>query len=125
VRAGVSFFPIDARGLVAQAPLGDATRGSPGGLAMYTGGSAAASMNNFQRSQDTLWALGSDTGGKALLDFNDLAKGIVQAQQSITSYYIIGYYTSNEALNGKFRRIKISLNNEIAASLDYRQGYFA
>jgi len=31
VRAGVSLWPIDARGLVAQAPLGDATQGSPGG----------------------------------------------------------------------------------------------
>ena len=30
VRAGVSFWPVDARGLVAQAPLGDATQGSPG-----------------------------------------------------------------------------------------------
>ena len=25
IRAGVSFWPVDARGLVAQAPLGDAT----------------------------------------------------------------------------------------------------
>ncbi len=54
IRAGVSFWPIDARGLVATAPLGDATRGSPGGLAMYTGASAAAMQNRFQRSQDTL-----------------------------------------------------------------------
>ena len=30
IRAGVSFWPIDARGLVARAPLGDATMGSPG-----------------------------------------------------------------------------------------------
>ena len=33
IRAGVSFWPIDARGLVAQAPLGDATQGSPGNSA--------------------------------------------------------------------------------------------
>ena len=125
IRAGVSFWPIDARGLVAQAPLGDATRGSPGGIAMYTGASAMAVRDNFQRSQDTLWALAADTGGKALLDYNDLAKGMVQAQQAISSYYIIGYYTSNAALDGKFRRIKISLNNGLAASLDFRQGYFA
>ena len=30
ISAGVSFWPIDARGLVAEAPLGDATQGSPG-----------------------------------------------------------------------------------------------
>src|SRR6202022_2768963 len=39
VRAGVSFWPIDARGLVAQAPLGDATKGSPGNTGMYSGAS--------------------------------------------------------------------------------------
>lgn len=125
IRAGVSFFPIDARGLVAQAPLGDATKGSPGGIAMYTGGSAMAMQANFQRSQDTLWALAADTGGKALLNYNDLSKGIVQAEQAISSYYIIGYYTTNQALDGKYRRIKISLNNGLAANLEFRQGYFA
>ena len=125
IRAGVSFWPIDARGLVAEAPLGDATRGSPGGIAMYNGAAAMALRDNFQRSQDTLWSLAADTGGKALLDFNDLTKGMTQAQQAISSYYIIGYYTSNVRLDGKFRRIKIALNNGLSASLDFRQGYFA
>ena len=125
IRAGVSLWPVDARGLVAQAPLGDATKGSPGGLGMFTGASAVASSSNFQRSQDTLWTMAADTGGKALLDNNDLAAGIVQAQKAISSYYIIGYYTSNAALDGKFRRIKISLNAGLSATLDYRQGYYA
>ncbi|MGD0302455.1 MAG: VWA domain-containing protein [Bryobacteraceae bacterium] len=125
IRAGVSFWPIDARGLMAQAPLGDATHGSPGGLAMYNGASAMAFRDNFQKSQDNLWTLAADTGGKALLDYNDLTKGMVQAQQAISSYYLIGYYTTNAALDGKFRRIKISLANGLSASVDYRQGYFA
>jgi VWFA-related protein len=125
IHAGVSFWPIDARGLVAQAPLGDATKGSPGGAGMYTGASALANTNNFQQSQDTLFALAGDTGGKALLDNNDLAAGIVQAQKSVTNYYILGYYTTNTNLDGKFRRIKVTLNGGIAATLDYRQGYFS
>ena len=125
IRAGVSFWPIDARGLMAQAPLGDATRGSQGGLAMYNGSAAMAMMSGFQQSQDTLWSLAADTGGKALLDYNDLTKGIVQAQEAFSSYYIIGYYTSNATLDGKFRRVKITLNGELSAKLDFRQGYFA
>ncbi len=125
VRAGVSFWPIDARGLVAEAPIGDATQGSPGGKGMYTGSSALALTTSFQQSQDTLFALASDTGGKALLDNNDLSMGIVQAQRSVSSYYILGYYATNTNLDGKFRRIKISLNNGLSASIDYRQGYFA
>jgi VWFA-related protein len=125
IRAGVSFWPIDARGLVAEAPLGDATKGSPGGIGMYSGASALAVTTNFQQSQDTLYALASDTGGKALLDYNDLAKGIVEAERAVSSYYIIGYYASNAARDGRFRRIKITLNAELSAKLDYRQGYFA
>jgi VWFA-related protein len=125
IRAGVSFWPIDARGLVAQAPLGDATQASPGNAGMYSGAAALATTTNLQRSQDTLFSLAGDTGGKALLDYNDLTKGIVQAQQSITNYYILEYYPTNTALNGKFRHVKISVNPEISAKLDYRQGYFA
>jgi VWFA-related protein len=128
IRANVSFYPIDARGLVAQAPLGDATKGSPGGQGMYSGSSARAVTSNFQNQQETLYTLAADTGGKALLDNNDLSMGIVQAQKDMTSYYIIGYYTTNGALDGKFRRIKISLSNAAVArtisKLDYRQGYY-
>jgi VWFA-related protein len=125
IRAGVSFWPIDARGLVAEAPLGDATQGSPGNIAMYSGTAAQAITTSFQQSQDTLYALAGDTGGKALFDNNDLGAGIVQAQRAVTDYYILGYYTTNSAQDGKFRKIKISVSPELNASLDYRQGYYA
>jgi VWFA-related protein len=125
IRAGVSIWAIDSRGLVADAPMGDASHGSPGTQAMYSGAGALAFANNFQRSQDTLYALAGDTGGKAFLDNNDLAAGIVQAQKSVNSYYIIGYYTTNTALDGKFRRIKITLGGNQNASLDFRQGYYS
>jgi VWFA-related protein len=129
IRNNVSFFPIDARGLVASAPLGDATKGSPGGAGMYSGSSARTQQSQFQSQQETLFTLAADTGGKALLDNNDLGLGIQEAQRAISSYYILGYYTSNDKLDGRYRRIKLSMNNaELTAKLgklDYRQGYFA
>ena len=125
IKAGVSFWPIDARGLVAQAPLGDATQGSQGNSGIYTGAAANAVTANFQISQDTLYSLAADTGGKALLDTNDLDRGIVQAQDSISDYYVIGYYTTNPARNGRFRRVKITVGQNLEAKLDYRQGYYA
>ena len=125
IKAGVSFWPVDARGLVAEAPLGDATQGSPGNSGVYTGAATLAHTNNFQQSQDTLYALASDTGGKALFDNNDLARGIVQAQEAISDYYILGYYTSNTAQNGRFRHVKVSLTSDSSANLTYRQGYYA
>jgi hypothetical protein len=91
---------------------------------MYTGELARVMMTELQRTQDTLYSLAADTGGKALLDYNDLTRGITQAQEAISSYYILGYYTTNQNLDGKFRRIKVTLNAELAAKLDYRQGYY-
>lgn len=125
IKAGVTIWTIDARGLVAEAPMGDATQGSPGGQSMYTGASAMQVQSNFQQSQDTLYAIASDTGGKAFLDNNDLSRGIVEAQQAISDYYIIGYYTTNTDRDGKFRRIRISLKKDQEAKLEYREGYYA
>lgn len=125
IRANVLLYTVDARGLVAQAPMGDATHGSPGGVGMYTGSSASNFMGNFIRSQDTLYALASDTGGKALLDNNDLGQGIVNAEKAISSYYILGYYSQNTNLDGKYRRIKVTYNGDPTAKLTYRQGYWA
>jgi VWFA-related protein len=125
VRANVTLFPVDARGLVAASPLGDATRASSGGVGIFSGQAAGTGMNGFQRSQDTLFSLAKDTGGKALLDFNDLSLGIVQAAQSLTSYYIVGFYSKHTALDGKFHRVKISLAGTQAAELSYRAGYYA
>ena len=125
IRANTTFFTIDARGLVALPPMGDATRGSQGSAAMYSGAGALATTTRFQATQDTLFALATDTGGKALLDNNDLSMGLQQAEASISNYYLIGYNTTNSKLDGKMRRIKISLKEDTTAKLDYRQVYYA
>jgi VWFA-related protein len=126
LRAGVSFWPIDARGLVAGAPLGDASVGSPGNQGMYSGAAAQAVQSRFQQSQDTLFSLAGDTGGKALFDNNDLTRGMIAAQQSTSSYYVLGYYSTNQAQDGRYRRIKIALNPpREGISVDFRQGYYA
>jgi VWFA-related protein len=125
IRNNVAFYPVDARGLVATAPLGDATQGSPGGQGMYSGNSQRTAQSNFQSQQETLHTLAADTGGKALLDNNDLSLGMVQAQKDISSYYILGYYSSNTATDGHYRRIKVQVNKNLSAKLDYRTGYFA
>jgi len=125
IRANVTLNPIDARGLVATAPFGDATRASPGGIGMFSGVLAENATTRFQRSQDTLYALAKDTGGKALLDTNDLSRGIVQAAQAVTGYYLVGYYTGNTAADGRYRRVKVSLRDGVEAELGYRAGYYA
>jgi VWFA-related protein len=125
IRGNVAFYPVDARGLVATAPLGDATQASQGGQGMYSGSSMRTAQAAFQGQQDSLYTLASDTGGKALLDQNDLSLGIQQAQKDMASYYILGYYSTNTALDGRFRRIQVKMARNATAKLDYRSGYFA
>jgi VWFA-related protein len=125
IKANVSFYPIDARGLVASAPLGDATKGSSSAASVRTGGAQMQAQASFQGQQETLTTLAADTGGKALLDENDLSVGIVQAQKDISSYYILGYNSANTNLDGHYRKIDLKIKNNLAAKLDYRRGYFA
>ena len=125
IRANVSLFPVDARGLVAEAPLGGATHGSPGGLSMYNGAAAGALAARLERSQDTFYALAADTGGRAFFNGNDLSVGIVRADRAISDYYVLGYYTSNAARDGRYRRVKIRLKDGSEAQLAYRPGYYA
>ena len=124
LRAGVQFWPVDARGLMATAALGDASQRTSGGNGLLQGQAQMAFSGRIQQSQDNLYTLATDTGGKALLDNNDLGKGILNAEKALSSYYILGYTTPNVNLDGKYRKIKITLNNGMQASLDYSQGYY-
>ena len=126
VRANVAFYPIDARGLVAMAPAGDATQASPKGTGVFTGSTYTSNRTSFHDTQDTIYTLAADTGGKALLDSNDLTLGIKAVQTDISSYYVLGYYSTNGAQDGKYRKISVKVAPlPESAKIDYRKGYYA
>jgi VWFA-related protein len=128
IRANVAFYPIDARGLMATPPGGDASQAASVGSNLYTGSAQQSLMDNFHNTQETLDSLAADTGGKALLDSNDLTLGMTQVQKDMSSYYMLSYASTNAAEDGKYRRITVKLApkvGELKAKLDYRQGYYA
>jgi len=128
VRANVAFYPIDARGLTAMAPGGDATQGGAIGSKLYRGAGQQAVRDSFQNQQETLDSLAAGTGGKALLDSNDLTLGMAQVQKDIRSYYTLTYASDNPAEDGRYRRIEVRLAPRLSAlkaRLDYRPGYYA
>jgi VWFA-related protein len=124
-RANVSFYPIDARGLMALVPGGDASTASAKGTGMFTGATQSKGKDSFIDQQETLVTLAADTGGKALLDSNDLTLGMQRVQQDFDSYYILGYYSTNDLQDGKYRRVKVEPKAGIEAKLDFRNGYYA
>ena len=123
-RANVAIYPIDARGLVASAPAGDASAAPLRGTGIFTGRAQQGQRDSQNDTQETLSTLAADTGGKLFLDSNDLSLAMGKARDDISSYYILGYYSSNGKLDGKFRRVQVKLSPAIQAKLDYRSGYF-
>ena len=91
---------------------------------MFNGYSVGKSRDSFNSQQETLTTLAADTGGKAFLDANDLSAGIVQAQDDVQSYYILGYYSNNYAEDGRFRRFTVKVASQAQAKLEYRPGYY-
>jgi VWFA-related protein len=127
IRSNVAFYPIDARGLSALVPGGDATQAGAVGSGLYSGAGQNTVRSNFNNQQETLATLALDTGGKALLDSNDLTEGIRQVQEDFSSYYVLSYVSSNSNMDGKYRRLQVKLAPRLVtlkAKLDYRQGYY-
>ncbi len=130
VRGNVAIYSIDARGLQASAPGGDATTASKRGTGNFSGSNQQGMRDSLAASQETLSTLSLDTGGKPLLDDNDLTVGFTQAQHDMSSYYILAYYSSNPSEDGKYRHIVVHLTNAqlLAQGLkatDYNEGYYA
>jgi len=125
VKANVSIFPIDARGLMGDPPGGGASKGGSRGSGIFNGSQLNAQRQSIDNSQETLATLAADTGGKVFLDSNDLSLGLKQVQQEMRSYYILGYYTTNTKDDGKYRKIVVKLANSTTAKLEFRDGYYA
>ncbi len=124
VKANVSFYPIDTRGLQVASGL-DSSASGPRGSSVFSGKFQSQARDQFNDQQETLHTLAADTGGKALLDSNDLTLGMVDAQKAVESYYTLAYYSANTAKDGRYRKIKVELPATMKYALDYRSGYFA
>jgi VWFA-related protein len=124
VRANVSIYPVDVRGLSAFPPGGQAQSASLHGQSAYSGASVLNDLSGNYSSQETLYTLASDTGGKAFMDTNDLSGVFSVVQKDTSAYYVLGYTSSNHLKDGRYRRLKVQLNRP-DVKLEYRAGYYA
>jgi VWFA-related protein len=123
VKANVSIYPVDSRGLQAIVPGGSAQSASLHGKAAYNGNAITSAYDSNFRTQETLVTLASDTGGKAFLDSNDFSKAFAKVQADMESYYVLGYRSTNPAMDGHYRKITVKVNRP-DVKLDYRRGYY-
>src|ERR1700674_2553010 len=124
VKANVSIYSLDIRGLQAFPPGGEAQSASLHGQSAYSGASVLNDLSGNAASQDTLATLSSDTGGKAFFDSNDFGGVFSQVQKDSSAYYVLGFTSNNPLKDGKFRRLKLQVNRS-DLKLDFRAGYYA
>jgi len=125
VRANVSIYPIDTRGLQAVVPGGDARQASGRGQDMFSGRGVQQQFDQLASSQDTLTTLSADTGGTAFTDTNDFGEAFSRITRDISAYYILGFSSTNPAKDGRFRRISVKLRNRPGMKVEAREGYYA
>jgi hypothetical protein len=86
----------------------------------------AMSLNReLEAAQDTLRSLSERTGGFATLNSNDFSTAFNRIVDENSSYYILGYYSSNEKRDGKYRAIDVRLANHPGLAVRARKGYLA
>ena len=124
VRANVSIYTMDARGLTAAVPGGEASEASPRGTGAFTGAAQRGRVDQSFAAQEALSALARDTGGQAVFDSNGFGEVFDRVVDDTSAYYILGYESTNPRRDGKYRRIKVETRTP-GYRLEHRNGYYA
>jgi len=124
VRSNLAIYTTDLRGLQAIVAGGEAQNASLRGTSAYSGQSMINALNSNFTTQETLVTLASDTGGRAFLDSNDFSQVFKGVQQDTSTYYLLGYHSTNPARDGRYRRITVKMSVP-DVKVDYRRGYYA
>jgi VWFA-related protein len=124
VRSNMAIYTMDMRGLQALVAGGEAQSASLRGVSAYSGAATLNALNSNFTTQETLVTLASDTGGRAFLDSNDFSKIFKGVQQDTSTYYLLGYHSTNPARDGRYRRIVVK-SSIPGVKIDYRRGYYA
>lgn len=123
-RAGVVMYSIDARGLIATPPGGDASTPSQPDVGM-PGARSRIEMGAADAKRDGLNALARDTGGFLVVNTNDLNAGIQRVLAENETYYVLAWEPEMTYRDGRFRKIDVKIPNRPELRVRTRKGYFA
>jgi VWFA-related protein len=121
-RANVTFYTLDPRGLPAFDSSIAHTERSPSGVAQPV--PPAVDQARLRDRIETLRTLAVNTDGIAVVNSNDIDAGLRRIADDLTSYYLLGYYSTNDALDGTFRRISVRVKRP-GMAVRARRGYRA
>jgi VWFA-related protein len=118
-RADITLYAIDVRGLVAPGAemLG-------GGLVGAEQAAAVSSkMMTFNQSVDGLYNLAMRTGGFAVINRNEYARGFERIVEANSQYYVLGYASSYTRRDRVFRDLDVKVKKS-GLKVHARRGYY-
>jgi hypothetical protein len=81
-------------------------------------------LQQTAQEHETMLAMAEDTGGHAYINTNNLTQAVLQAVANGSNYYTITYAPTNTQWDGRFRAIKVKVEQS-GLKLAYREGYYA
>jgi VWFA-related protein len=109
-RSNVTFESVDPQGL--------------GTLDCSLDSGPCQTMSGLEGRSDTLRTLSNDTNGVAIVSTNNLEPGLRRIADDLSAYYLLGYYSTNSAFDGKYRRIDVKVQQP-GVKVIARRGYLA
>ena len=118
-RSNVSFYAVDPRGLSGFEDAIDLqSLPQDNSLGLHT------MQQEMQVAQDTLRFLADETGGFAAINRNDYRETFARIIDDNSSYYVLGYYSSDSRRDGKFRPVDVRVRRP-GLQVRARKGYTA
>jgi VWFA-related protein len=118
-RANVPIYPVDPRGLSSGS---ESTIEVP--VIDVNDHPEQALLEETRRGQNSLRHLADDSGGVPIIGINDINGGLDRIVSMSSFYYVLGYYSTNNRRDGKYRKINVTVNQPGARVLN-RRGYTA
>jgi len=121
-RANVSIYSVDPRGLTDMGDEAIEIQSPPDDPSLNLG--PRSMLAEMRLSQDSLRVIADETGGFAALNTNDFRDAFGRIVEENSSYYVLGYYPTNDRRDGKFRKIEVKVDRP-GVEVHFRKGYVA
>lgn len=122
-RANVAIYAVDPRGLGAEFEDLAGIQSFPDDTSLGLG--MGSIFNEVRLAQDSLRVMGEETGGFAVVNQNDFKTAFQRIVDDNSSYYVMGYYSTNDKRDGRFRKIEVRLPDKPGYVVRARKGYVA
>jgi hypothetical protein len=93
-------------------------------VTIYAINPAGLEVDDSRLKREFLQSISENTGGYAVVNTNAPEKEVASVMEESGSYYLLGYQSTNQKTDGKFRRLDVRVNRP-GVTVRSRRGYYA